>query len=237
MPKIYRAREWFLRRLTFFRFGDHIKYRDVKESITEMLLRAKAFELPVATIFNDIYFVVTPEMDYTEALAAWETAYKKDYERYAKSFRAGLYKKQMQARQLEQQRRREEIQTKHRGREITIRKGKVRAYRAMVKLNSSDGYSRAVVTYVRDWALAMEDAMASGERLENVAENLSHYVDYDGITGFQHGVAVSILAEYWKHGERLRKWHNLQFQIGTEGIEANKTGGVLNPALLAISAK
>jgi len=35
----------------------------------------------------------------------------------------------------------------------------------------------------------------------------------------------------------LRKWHNIKTQIGNEGEKANASGGVLNPALLNISAK
>ena len=37
--------------------------------------------------------------------------------------------------------------------------------------------------------------------------------------------------------ERLRKWHNIDTQLGTEGEEANTGNGVLNPALLSIRKK
>lgn len=56
----------------------------------------------------------------------------------------------------------------------------------------------------------------------------------DGITGFMYGCAVSGLAKFWKHGEQLRRWHNKDSQLGTEGDEANESGGVLNPAILTI---
>lgn len=56
----------------------------------------------------------------------------------------------------------------------------------------------------------------------------------EGITGFMYGCAVSALAHFWAHGEALRRWHNLDTQIGTEGEKANESGGVLNPALLNI---
>jgi len=36
----------------------------------------------------------------------------------------------------------------------------------------------------------------------------------------------------WAHGEALRLWHNLKYQLRDEGEKANETGGVLNPALL-----
>ena len=45
-----------------------------------------------------------------------------------------------------------------------------------------------------------------------------------------YGCAVSMLAYYWKYG----CWHNLKTQVGNEGGRANKSGGVLNPALLII---
>lgn len=42
------------------------------------------------------------------------------------------------------------------------------------------------------------------------------------------------LSRFWEHGEALRLWHNLDTQIKNEGEIANKTGGVLNPAILNI---
>jgi hypothetical protein len=65
--------------------------------------------------------------------------------------------------------------------------------------------------------------------------NLQHWhldVDAEGITGFMFGCAVLVLAKCWKYGEALRRWHNRDTQIGTEGDHANETGGVLNPALI-----
>jgi len=32
-----------------------------------------------------------------------------------------------------------------------------------------------------------------------------------------YGAAVAILSKVWKHGEELRRWHNLKTQIGDEG--------------------
>jgi hypothetical protein len=49
-----------------------------------------------------------------------------------------------------------------------------------------------------------------------------------------YGCAVQGLAYFWEHGEELRQWHNLDTQIKDEGEQANKSGGVLNPAILTI---
>lgn len=99
---------------------------------------------------------------------------------------------------------------------------------------NSDPYSHAVVTYTERWAELMEKAISDGEKLEDIAENLSREADTEGITGFMYGCAVSALASFWIHGNRLRRWHNLKYQIRDEGEKANKQGGVLNPALLNI---
>lgn len=76
--------------------------------------------------------------------------------------------------------------------------------------------------------------MRTGAALADIAEGASHVADNEGITGFMYGCAVRILASCWRHGEELRRWHNVKYQIGTEGEEANERGGVLNPALLTI---
>ena len=103
--------------------------------------------------------------------------------------------------------------------------------------NSDDPYSARCFSYAEDWADLMEAKMAEGEKLADVASATSHEADYDGITGFMYGMAVSILSKCWKHGEELRVWHNLDTQIGNEGEKANEKGGVLNPAILNIETK
>jgi hypothetical protein len=102
---------------------------------------------------------------------------------------------------------------------------------------NTDPYGRRCCTYAEDWANLMEARMAKGEKLEDVADPTSHEADTDGITGFMYGAAVSILSQVWEYGEQLRIWHNLKTQIGDEGERANRTGGVLNPALLNIDTK
>lgn len=101
--------------------------------------------------------------------------------------------------------------------------------------NNTDPYGRSCYLYAADWAALMERGIAEGERVADIAQAASREADKrHGVTGFMHGVAVSILAHCWEHGEDLRIWHNLDSQVGTEGEKANESGGVLNPALLAI---
>ena len=105
---------------------------------------------------------------------------------------------------------------------------------AQYKANNDDPYSKAAVDYAEQWASLMESAIAEGKVIEDVAKQLSHDADTDGITGFMYGCAVEGLAHFWEHGEQLRRWHNLDTQIQHEGEKANESGGVLNPALLNI---
>ena len=100
--------------------------------------------------------------------------------------------------------------------------------------NNQDPYGNAIIRYAVAWANAMESGMANGEELEHIAKQTSHDADIEGITGFMYGAAVCILASCWKYGDQLRRWHNKNVQLGTEGDEANESGGVLNPALLSI---
>lgn len=102
------------------------------------------------------------------------------------------------------------------------------------KGKNTDPYGACVFRYAERWAEAMEAEMARGVELEAIAERTSHEADTEGVTGFMYGAAVSILAKVWEHGERLRRWHNLATQIGTEGERANENGGVLNPAILNV---
>lgn len=102
--------------------------------------------------------------------------------------------------------------------------------------NNTEPYGRAVYEFAASWAALMESKIDAGSKLEDIAKQTSHEASADsGITGFQYGCAVNILSTVWEYGERLRVWHNLDCQIGTEGEEANRKGTILNPALLQIS--
>lgn len=96
------------------------------------------------------------------------------------------------------------------------------------------GYGQHCFSYAVEWARLMQSQINRGCSVAECADQMSHLADHDGITGNMYGVAVSILAKTWKHGEELRRWHNTTTQIGDEGDRANESGGVLNPAVLNI---
>jgi len=97
-----------------------------------------------------------------------------------------------------------------------------------------DGYGKAIYRFAEAWANLMENQLETGGNLEDIAKDASHAADTDGITGFMYGAAVATLSNTWEHGEQLRVWHNLDTQIKDEGEKANKSGGILNPALLDV---
>lgn len=102
---------------------------------------------------------------------------------------------------------------------------------------NQDSYGAGVVRFAERWANLMEAKMDSGAKLEDIAAATRREADSEGITGFMYGCAVSTLAQTWIHGDTLRRWHNLDTQIGNEGERANTSGGVLNPALLNIATR
>jgi hypothetical protein len=103
----------------------------------------------------------------------------------------------------------------------------------------SAGYGAVVIIAAGRWMDAMEHELVvrPDATIADVADGCFHDVDRGlgrwGLTGFQYGCVVSILAEVWEHGDRLRRWHNLAIQLGDEGERANETGCVLNPALIS----
>ena len=87
----------------------------------------------------------------------------------------------------------------------------------------------SVVTYASRWAKYMQFLIENRNKtVFDIADNISYAAVIDGITGFQYGCAVSILADCWKYGEELRKWHNKEW--GREEVD-----GVVNPAVLTIA--
>jgi hypothetical protein len=109
---------------------------------------------------------------------------------------------------------------------------------------NSDPYGGGVVKFAERWADLMEKQIPEESTVpqtmgilvrDEFAKNTSHEADTEGITGFMYGCAVSSLAKFWVHGEALRRWHNKDTQLGTEGDQANENGGVLNPAVINIA--
>jgi hypothetical protein len=116
------------------------------------------------------------------------------------------------------------------------------AFMAAVKNNmTDDGYGSCGILFACLWAGAMEREIAIRgiDKLPEFADECVSEADGSmgsfGITGLQYGLAVSLLAQVWEHGEELRTWHNLKSQIGDEGERANETGGVLNPAIMHVA--
>jgi len=105
------------------------------------------------------------------------------------------------------------------------------------KANNPDPYGACIFRYAESWAELMEAKLAQGEKLVDIADAMSDKADTAGITGYMYGAAVSVLAKCWAHGESLRRWHNNEVQLGTEGDEANESNGVLNPAVLCMGKK
>jgi len=62
-------------------------------------------------------------------------------------------------------------------------------------------------------------------------------VKAEGITAFMAGCVAQMVSKYHSRGEEFRKKWNEEEQLHSEGDEANKVGGVLNPALLNIEIK
>lgn len=95
--------------------------------------------------------------------------------------------------------------------------------------SNKDSYGSYVIRYAERWANMMEAEIDKGAKVKDIAKKTSDKADTEGITGFMYGCAVKILSDVWSYGEELRKWHNKEYDY--EG------DGVVNPAILTISAK
>ena len=94
------------------------------------------------------------------------------------------------------------------------------------KAKNNDSYGRAIFGYAEAWADLMEQEIKQGKEVKDIAEAASDEADICGITGFMHGMAVSILSQCWIYGEELRKWHNGEYNCTGEGT--------VNPAIMTI---
>jgi len=211
---------------------------NITNVIREMVNRADTYGIRVICDFNEAQFTVEPGMSAEAAYQLWQAEMDRQGRQWSKSMKAEVSRRESKAREERDVVRGQNVRAMLEHEKIQVLWYKRSTFNKAVRMNSADGYSAATINYAIAWAVAMQQAMRKGKKIADVAEELSHEVDYEGITGFMYGCAVSFLTSFWKHGEELRRWHNLDTQLGDEGEQANKKkGAVLNPALLSIGKK
>ncbi len=199
------------------------------QSACEEAVRLAKLELcNVEFDFNDQKLTATPDSD----PAAMAKGYMDDCERrHAEYVASPEYKRQQEEYEAKQRERESKLYAMLASAPDHMTLRDPEGWKESCRVNS-DGYGGAVMTYAERWARLMEARMSKGECIADIADECSHLADNEGITGFMYGCAVSILSKVWQHGEALRLWHNLKTQIQDEGVRANESGGVLNPAML-----
>lgn len=210
---------------------------EISQTAKEMVSRSEKYQVRTYTYFNGIYLVCEPGKDTVESIVdAYHRNLREDLEKYHKTFRYLIDQREKEERWKEAEERRKIVEGWMEEEKMKIRFFKFFKYRKVKKINSSDSYSNRVVTYAHEWAVGMQRAMREGKEMSEVAEEMSNFVDYDGITGFMYGCAARFIACFWKHGKEFRKWFNLHNQIGDEGEKSNKErNAILNPAILTVS--
>lgn len=97
--------------------------------------------------------------------------------------------------------------------------------------HNKDPYGRAVYVFANLWAKYMEELITdkfedlTTEQIDECGRKADDFTG--GISGFMYGISISILAQVWKYGEDLNKWHNKRFGV-------KDSDGTINPALISI---
>lgn len=230
------GREAYQRALKDTAFVDTLWGSDIFETTAELARRAEKHGLRTYTYFNGVYLVCNPGDSKESLVEAYHQGLNKRSEKYKKTFRYLIDQREMEKRRKDAEERRKTVESWMEEEKMKIRFFKFFKYRKAKKINSSDSYSNRVITYAHEWAVGMQRAMREGKEMSEVAEEISRFVDYDGITGFMYGCAAKFIAFFWRHGKEFRKWFNLRNQIGDEGEKANKErNAILNPAILSVS--
>lgn len=94
-------------------------------------------------------------------------------------------------------------------------------YDKWVKINSEDGYSKAVIVAVEKVASLLDEGKTPEEALDGL-----HGQE---LTGYMAGAAVSAIVHFHPRGEEVKKpWNK---QCGNEDAK-----GTINPAIITIKA-
>ena len=98
---------------------------------------------------------------------------------------------------------------------------------------NEDPYGKACVDVARE-AMQILDEEPGEFDCHKLISRADKRSGAGGITGFMAGCVAQMVSACHSRGEEFRRKWNKDNQIGTEGDEANDSGGVLNPALLNI---
>lgn len=205
----------------------------VSDAAEALVALAKEKGRAVTADFNEVVLTATPTTDAASILGHYDAETNKRRAEHEREHQAWLRTPAGQAAQRKEREREDYLEAETAAGLPAFDVADDVAWRKCVDANS-DGYGACCVRYAARWANYMEKAMVAGATVIDCAKPCSRTADLEGITGFMYGAAVSMLAQCWRHGEELRRWHNLDTQIRDEGEKANEQGGTLNPALLSI---
>jgi len=91
---------------------------------------------------------------------------------------------------------------------------------------NQDSISKGVINYADRWMKCMQYYIFQGASVAESAQMSECDADFEGMSGFSFGWALSVIAEVWKYGDELAEWHNAKFNY--------KGKDVVNPAILTI---
>ena len=177
--------------------GDHLS--DVCRLIVEI---ANEHQTTVTAEFNTVTLTATPGADPADVAAAFTD----ELDRRAAARRATQEWQAEQERLAEWQRIADEAAQQPLA---TFALKDADGWQRTVAANT-DPYGAAGIRYAARWAALMEQELADGKAVADVAEATSSAADLEGITGFQYGCARSILCQVWTHGNELAEWRKTQ---------------------------
>lgn len=102
---------------------------------------------------------------------------------------------------------------------------------------NKDPYGKCCVDVAREVMEMLDKPEYKDFDPSDIINKADANINAGGITGFMAGCVAQIVSACHSRGEEFRKKWNIKYQLQTEGEEANKGKGVLNPALLNINMK
>lgn len=118
------------------------------------------------------------------------------------------------------------LMPKSRGLSFKIKKDKEKEWADFVKKNSKSAYEAFIVESTKIVGHYLDQGKTPEQSLDKINDL--------GLTSFQIGCVAATIAKFHQQGEEFRRWWNIKYQLKNEGEEANKKGGILNPAILKI---
>lgn len=174
----------------------------IENACIDALVIAKKDDCTVEFYFNGIKMEATPSNDVKELTDEYWSKSKAKTEEYLNSDEYKQQQEEYRKSQEEKENLCKDMLARH---NTPILFANKEAWDKTVEANRDCSYGSAIMAYAERWMKLMEIIISEkGDITPDEIDKMSHVANLEGVTGFMHSCAKSIIHQTWTYGDKLQ---------------------------------